>query len=110
MEWMTTKGIRLIPICGRQAVKIDGRFNFWGGLTVEAVGGGPGLVKMLTDAALKNGIKIRYDTRAVELIYENGRVNRVPIPQEDGRHHPRARALDPPVRGRRATSEIAPPY
>src|SRR5579872_6365861 len=57
LKLMTSKGVRLIPIYGRQAFKIDGRFKFWGGLTVEAVGGGPGLVQMLTDAALKNGIK-----------------------------------------------------
>src|SRR5712675_1855212 len=65
LKWMTTKGIRLIPIYGRQAFKIDGKFKFWGGLTVEAVGGGPGLVQMLTDAALRNGINIKYDSRAV---------------------------------------------
>jgi tricarballylate dehydrogenase len=86
LKWMTTKGVRLIPIYGRQAFKIDGRFKFWGGLTLEAVGGGPGLVQMLTAAALKNGIQIRYDARAVELIYENGRVNGVRIRKEDGLH------------------------
>ena len=40
--WLRDKGIRFIPIYGRQAFKIDGKFKFWGGLTVEAVGGGPG--------------------------------------------------------------------
>ena len=49
--WMRDKGVRFIPIYGRQAFKIDGKFKFWGGLTVEAVGGGPGLIKMLTEAA-----------------------------------------------------------
>src|ERR1700728_2248741 len=43
LNWMREKGVRLIPIYGRQAFKLDGRFKFWGGLTVEAVGGGPGL-------------------------------------------------------------------
>ena len=63
--WMRDKGVRFIPIYGRQAFKIDGKFKFWGGLTVEAVGGGPGLVKMLTEAATKRGIEIRYETRAL---------------------------------------------
>ena len=58
--WMRDKGVRFIPIYGRQAFKIDGKFKFWGGLTVEAVGGGPGLIKMLTEAATKRGIGIRY--------------------------------------------------
>src|SRR5271169_3817925 len=43
LNWMREKGVRLIPIYGRQAFKIDGKFKFWGGLTVESVGGGPGL-------------------------------------------------------------------
>src|ERR1700681_1755040 len=72
--WLREKGIRFIPIYGRQAFKIEGKFKFWGGLTVEAVGGGPGLIKMLTDSALKSGVAIRYASRAVELIFENGRV------------------------------------
>ena len=36
MLWMQKKGIRFIPIYGRQAYKIDGKFKFWGGLTVES--------------------------------------------------------------------------
>ena len=39
--------MRFLPIYGRQAFKVDGRFTFWGGLTVEAGGGGPGLVDSL---------------------------------------------------------------
>src|SRR5436309_6530011 len=79
LKWMTTKGIRLIPIYGRQAFKIDGRFKFWGGLTVEAVGGGPGLVNMLTEAATKRGIELRYQTRALDLLYNGSRVEGVRI-------------------------------
>src|SRR6266478_2958355 len=72
--WMRNKGVRFIPIYGRQAFKIGGKFKFWGGLTVEAVGGGPGLIKMLTDAATKRGIEIRYSARALSLIYDGVRV------------------------------------
>ena len=45
MKWMRDKGVRFAPMYGRQAFKIDGRFKFWGGLTVETSGGGPGLVE-----------------------------------------------------------------
>src|SRR6266481_572745 len=110
LKWMTTKGIRLIPIYGRQAFKIDGKFKFWGGLTVEAVGGGPGLVQMLTDAALRNGIKIRYDTRAVALIYENGRVNGVSIRRDDGLHELRARSVILACGGFEANAEMRTRY
>ena len=66
--WLREKGVRFIPIYGRQAFKIEGKFKFWGGLTVEAVGGGPGLIKMLTEAATKRGIEIHYRTRALKLL------------------------------------------
>ena len=43
---MRGKGVRSAPIWGRQAFKVDGRFKFWGGLTIESHGGGPGLVEL----------------------------------------------------------------
>ena len=77
--WMRDKGIRFIPIYGRQAFKIDGKFKFWGGLTVESVGGGPGLVNMLTEAAKKRGIEVRYQARALELLYNGSRIEGVRV-------------------------------
>jgi len=79
LNWMREKGVRFIPICGRQAFRIDGKFKFWGGLTVETVGGGPGLVAMLTAAAHKRGIEIRYRTRALDLLYDGSRVEGVRV-------------------------------
>ena len=58
LRWMRDKGVRFVPIWGRQAFKVDGKFKFWGGLTVEAWGGGPGLVDALTKIARKNSIAI----------------------------------------------------
>src|SRR5262245_52755350 len=83
LNWMREKGVRFIPIYGRQAFKIEGKFKFWGGLTVESVGGGPGLVNMLTEAARKRGIEIRYRTRALDLLTDGDRVNGVRI-RHDG--------------------------
>ena len=77
--WMRDKGVRFIPIYGRQAFKVDGRFTFWGGLTVESVGGGPGLVDSLIRACLKRGIEIHYDTRAVELAFDGKHVTGVVV-------------------------------
>jgi len=84
LNWMREKGVRFIPIYGRQAFKIEGKFKFWGGLTVESVGGGPGLVNMLTEAAKKRGIEIRYRTRALDLIASGDRVEGVRI-RHDGK-------------------------
>jgi tricarballylate dehydrogenase len=77
MLWMRDKGVRFIPIYGRQAFKIDGKFTFWGGLTVESVGGGPGLVDSLTQSCLSQGIDIQYDTRAVDLAFDGKNVTGV---------------------------------
>ncbi|HWD95293.1 MAG TPA: FAD-binding protein, partial [Acidimicrobiales bacterium] len=68
MLWMASQGIRFAPIYGRQAFKVDGRFRFWGGLTVEAVGGGEGLIEGLTKACEKHDIPIHYETRAIGLM------------------------------------------
>src|SRR5467141_3417117 len=77
--WMRGKGVRFTAAWGRQAFKVEGRFKFWGGLTVEAVGGGPGLVDSLTQAARKNGIDIWYESRAVSLIADDDGVHGVVV-------------------------------
>jgi tricarballylate dehydrogenase len=79
--WVREKGVRFVPIYGKQAFKIDGKFKFWGGLTIEAVGGGPGLVDMLTQSAKKRGIRISYDTRAINLISDGVGVQGVRVRQ-----------------------------
>jgi tricarballylate dehydrogenase len=79
MKWLRSKGVRFVPIYGRQAFKIDGKFKFWGGLTVEFWGGGPGLVDQETSVACKNGIEIRYNARVTSLIHENGTVSGVKV-------------------------------
>ncbi|MCH2669713.1 MAG: FAD-dependent tricarballylate dehydrogenase TcuA [Gammaproteobacteria bacterium] len=79
MLWMRDKGVRFIPIYGRQAFKIDGKFKFWGGLTVESVGGGPGLVDSLTQSCKKRGIEIQYDTRVVDIMFDGKNVNGVVV-------------------------------
>src|SRR3984957_6229876 len=79
MLWMRGKGIRFAPIYGRQAFKVDGKFKFWGGLTVEAWGGGPGLIDALYSAAERNQIEVWYDSRAVGLLHDDSGVNGVSV-------------------------------
>ncbi|HCE70647.1 MAG: FAD-dependent tricarballylate dehydrogenase TcuA [Ruegeria pomeroyi] len=79
MHWMRDKGIRFLPIYGRQAFKVDGRFKFWGGLTLESWGGGEGLVDAHTKIARESGVKIRYDTRAIELLTDGHAVTGVKV-------------------------------
>lgn len=82
MKWLRGKGIRFQPIYGRQAFKIDGRFKFWGGLTVEAWGGGPGLVDAETEIALRDGIEVRYGCRVTGLLFDGAAVSGVSARQE----------------------------
>ncbi len=69
--WMRRHGIRWIPMFGRQSYKVGDRHRFWGGLSVEAVGGGPGLVQALYDRATQLGVEVRYETKAVRLLVDD---------------------------------------
>ncbi len=79
LVWMREKGIRFSPSYGRQAFKVDGKFKFWGGLAVEVVGGGPGLIDDWTQSAKKNQIEILYGTRATDLIEDEGIITGVRV-------------------------------
>ena len=74
LAWMRDQGVRFLPLYGRQSYEVDGKVRFWGGLTVETWGGGPGLVDSLTEIANNRGVIIRYGTRAAELLTEARKV------------------------------------
>ena len=68
MLWLRENGVRFLPLFGRQTFKVDGKLVFWGGLTVEASGGGLGLMQSLYKKAENTpNIVLRYGTRAVGL-------------------------------------------
>jgi tricarballylate dehydrogenase len=79
LVWMRSKGVRFTAAWGRQAFNVGGKFKFWGGLTAEAVGGGPGLVESLTNAAQKNGVEIWYSARVRSLISDDGGIRGVTV-------------------------------
>jgi len=108
--WMRAKGVRFTAAWGRQAFNIGGRFKFWGGLTVEAVGGGPGLVDSLTQIARKNGIEIRYGTRAVSLVTDDSGVKGVVVKQQGKTKTIHARAVVLAAGGFQANPEMRARY
>lgn len=67
LRWMTGMGVRFMPIYGRQAFKVEGKYRFWGGLTIEVSGGGLGLVEALLRRAKQDGVELHYDCRAQAL-------------------------------------------
>ena len=76
LEWMHSCGVRFLPLYGRQSFEHDGKVKFWGGLTVEAWGGGPGLIDSLTEIARNLGVDIHYGVKVTTLLTdEGGRVN-----------------------------------
>src|SRR5256884_4871364 len=80
VRWMKDRGIRWIPMFGRQAYKVGGKFRFWGGLVLEAVGGGPGLIDLEYQAAARAGIDVRFETKATRLVTdERGAVTGVVV-------------------------------
>ena len=80
MQWLLTKGVRWNLAFGRQAFQVRKKFRFWGGAVVEVVGGGPGLVGSLFERANKEGVEIRYASKAIRLLpNEVGKVDGVRI-------------------------------
>lgn len=68
--WMRSHGVRFIPMFGRQSFLVDGKHHFYGGVNIEAVGGGWGLVDSLFKAAARAGVTIRYDTGLHRLLQD----------------------------------------
>ena len=82
MKWLVKHNIRFIPIYGSQAFKIDGIFKFWGGMVLESVGGGAGLVDALHLEAARLGATILYETMAVELLHNDDGIYGVVIKEK----------------------------
>lgn len=87
MQWLRSKGVRFVLSYGRQAFRDEstGKFRFWGGLLVEAVGAGKGLSDQQFDVCRAEGIEIRYSTQAVGLLQDDrGEVNGVRVLGPEG--------------------------
>jgi tricarballylate dehydrogenase len=94
MLWLRDKGLRWVLMYGRQAYKVEGRFRFWGGLIVEAVGGGKGLSDRLFELAERAGVAVHYEAAARSLVTDlAGRVRGVAVRYPDGLREAPARAV-----------------
>jgi tricarballylate dehydrogenase len=77
LRWIREHGVRFVPAYGRQSFAVDGVRRFWGGLVLQTEGAGPGLVDGLYRAAGEAGVEVRYETAAVGLEIDDGRVGGV---------------------------------
>jgi tricarballylate dehydrogenase len=79
LEWMRTQGVRFQPSLGRQAFRVDGKFKFWGGVSCEVCGGGPGLLEALLGTAKRKGIVLLYESPAIALLHDDDGVHGVRV-------------------------------
>ncbi len=85
MRWMRGNRVRFIPMFGRQSYKVEGKHHFYGGVNIEAVGGGWGLVDQLIKQAERVGVEIRYATAMRRLLQDqSGAVTGVHVMGPDG--------------------------
>ena len=85
MVWLRGHGVRFIPMFGRQSFLVNGKQHFYGGVNVEAVGGGAGLVEMELAEVARMGCEIRYSTGATRLIQDaQRRITGIEVRGPDG--------------------------
>src|SRR3546814_16026857 len=91
--WLAEKGVRFVPIFGRQSFMVDGKMKFWGGVVVESWGGGPGLFDQELRIARDHGVEVRYGARALSLLTDGHRVTGVRVKHGGSIHDLRAAAV-----------------
>lgn len=93
MHWLKDKGVRWLPQFGRQSFKVEGKYTFWGGATLAAVGGGHGLVDTLYKAAEKAGVRVLYNAWVRDLVRSDQGVHGVSVTIEGATREIRAQAV-----------------
>ncbi|KAJ4354128.1 uncharacterized protein N0V89_005861 [Didymosphaeria variabile] len=80
VKWLAKNGIRFQLSFNRQAYKVDGRYKFWGGMSLKTEDGGKGLIEDHLTAAQTHGVDIYYSTPAKSLVTsESGAVTGVVV-------------------------------
>ncbi|GHF49806.1 tricarballylate dehydrogenase [Amycolatopsis bartoniae] len=72
LGWLHELGLRFELMFHRQAYEVDGRFRFWGGLAVGAVGGGKGMIADHLAAAERRGTTVRFGAHVTGLLTDDG--------------------------------------
>lgn len=111
LKWMAEQGVRLVPSWSHQAFKVGDKYRFWGGLCLEAVGGGKGLSDQLFEIAEKQEIAVRYATTAVKLVVDDeGAVTGVVVKGPQGYEELPAKAVVLACGGFEANPEMRARY
>ncbi|MEL7260171.1 MAG: FAD-dependent tricarballylate dehydrogenase TcuA [Pseudomonadota bacterium] len=82
MAWLAQHDVTFEPIYSRQSFEKEGRFVFWGGLTLSADNEGVGLFDMEMAAFQRLGGTVRYQSAVTGLIQTDGKVAGVCVGDE----------------------------
>jgi tricarballylate dehydrogenase len=110
MHWLRERGVRWVLMYGRQANKVGDTLVFYGGMIVEAVGGGKGLSDQEFDAVERAGIEVRYETQLTGLLAEAGSVHGVIVRSPNGAETVKADAVVLAAGGFEANAEMRTRY
>lgn len=75
LQWLATHNIKFDPIYTRQTFMKDGKYIFWGGLSLEAEGEGDGLVQAELKEFFRLGGEIRYNCDVQEILLLNDKIS-----------------------------------
>ena len=111
MLWMKDQGVPWILAYGRQAFEHEGKQRFWGGLIVEAVGGGKGLSDRLFELVERNEIEVFYQTSGTKLsVNQSGSVDGITVKSESGYEDISCKSIVLACGGCEANSEMRTRY
>jgi len=79
IRWMRKQGICYVPLYGRHAPNINGKFKFSNGSTLGVSGAGLGLVNTLYTTASRAGVNTFYKAAARKLLYDDDGVQGVVV-------------------------------
>ncbi|MDC1280895.1 FAD-dependent tricarballylate dehydrogenase TcuA [bacterium] len=74
MEWLASHNVKFEPIFSRQSFLKDGKYIFWGGLTLASENEGVGLFNQELKAYLALGGLINYESPVTKILFENNEV------------------------------------
>ena len=82
IQWLSSHNVKFEPIYSRQSFLKNGKYIFWGGLTLASQNEGVGLFDQELSAFLSLGGKIFYQSPVLSLYYEAGRVKGIHMHDE----------------------------
>ncbi|MDE0283518.1 MAG: FAD-dependent tricarballylate dehydrogenase TcuA [Gammaproteobacteria bacterium] len=108
--WMREHGVRFLPALGVTSQEVDGRHKITSGLAIQMSGGGQAAVYALEDCNRKLGVQIYYETKAVDLLREQGLIRGVKAIHKGREYDLKSKAVILACGGFEASAEMRARY